>query len=69
MRSADSAGLLAGVADALNACRAAGLDVQLRYDAVLTDAGFVLPATGGWVVRPRTASPFPPPPAADDVWD
>lgn len=63
---ADPARLLDDVADALTACRAAGLDVRLAYDAVLTDAGYVLPDDTGWTARVRTSSPFPPPTAGDD---
>jgi hypothetical protein len=59
--------LLIAVADALTACRAAGLDVRLSYDAVLTDVGYVLPdGHAGWTARLRTASPFPLPEPGDD---
>lgn len=65
-RHASPAVLLDNVAAALTACRAAGLDVRLSFDAVLTDVGYVLPDDDGWTARVRTTSPFPPPTPGDD---
>ena len=64
----DPASLLGAVADALNACEAAGLRPLLRRDVVHTRAGWVLPPLGasGWVARFPSA-PGPDPGDPDDT--
>ncbi len=42
---ADAGSLLAAVADALNACEAAGLKPKLRHGIVFSRAGYVLPVS------------------------
>jgi hypothetical protein len=60
MSRPDASGLLAAVADALTACERDGLKVRLKHGAVLTRAGYVLPAEGEWVARTLAWSPFSP---------
>jgi hypothetical protein len=50
-RQAPPAKLLARVADALNACERAGLQVKLRRDTVITGHGFVFVIGGRWSAR------------------
>lgn len=58
---AQAAALLDAVAAALNAAQAAGLKVRLKHDAVLTNAGYVLPVSDDrWGARTLTYSEFPP---------
>ena len=61
----DAERLLGAVADALNACQSAGIDVKLKHGAVITPYGYVLPADR-WVARTRTYTEFTPPPGDDD---
>ena len=60
--------LLAGLADALNACEKAGLLVYLADGAAITNEGYVLPVGGAddlpalgerWVARTRDLARFP----------
>lgn len=62
----DAEALLGAVADALNACQSAGIDVKLKHGAVMTEAGYVLPVRDGWVARTRTYTEFTPPAGDDD---
>ena len=62
----DAEGLLGAVADALNACQAAGIDVKLKHGAVMTQLGYVLPIGNGWAARTRAYTEFTPPPGDDD---
>jgi hypothetical protein len=48
----DPAALLSSVADALNRCERAGLDVKLRHGIVITEHGYVLPVKDKWAARP-----------------
>ena len=58
--------LLTSLADAMNACSDAGLDVRLRHGVVLaagkTGGGYVLPLPAGdgdrWTARTLTFDPF-----------
>ena len=62
--------LLAGLADALNACEAAGLAVKLKHGAVHTRLGFVFEVGDKrWEARTLAYSPFGTPPEADDEMD
>lgn len=55
--------LLAAVADALNACRAAGLRIRIRHGIPQCEQGLVLDLPDGtWVARTRAYTPFAPPP-------
>ena len=66
--------LLAAVADALNACDAAGILVSLAHGALISNQGYVLPVGGGeicdagerWVARTRMMTEFPVPPSFGD---
>lgn len=61
----DAAALLGAVADALNACEAAGVAVKLKNGAVMTRWGYVLPlGDGRWGARTLAYSLFS---AADDA--
>lgn len=53
--------LLQAVADSLNACRAAGLDVKVRHGAIECDEGLILGplTTAGFVARTRLYTEFP----------
>lgn len=55
--------LLTAVADALNACEAAGVTVKLAHGAVLTPVGYVLPvypdAGERFAVRTMALTAFP----------
>lgn len=46
-----TAALLAGVADALNACEKAGIRIRHPKVAVLTDYGAIIPFKKGWEAR------------------
>ena len=69
----EAARLLGAVADALNACEAAGILVGLAHGALISNQGYVLPVGGGeyvhagerWAARTRTMTEFPGP-AGDD---
>jgi hypothetical protein len=68
---ATAAALLQAAADALNACRAAGLDVRVRHGAIECDEGLIIGplTTAGFVARTRLYEPFPaelPPGGIDD---
>ncbi len=55
--------LLAAAADALNACRAAGLNLRIKHGALQCEEGLVLDLPdGSWVARTRAYTPFAPPP-------
>ena len=55
----DAETLLATVAEALNACDAAGFTVKLKHGAVMTRVGYVLPlGDGKWAARTLNWSPF-----------
>ena len=64
--------LLTAVADALSACRDAGLDIRLRHGVVMaagkTGGGYVLPLPPGdrWQARTLTYDPFLVVPAMPD---
>ena len=65
----EAAGLLKDVADALNACEAAGVMVRLKHDAVLSSQGLVLPIWDQpprYAARSRLLAEFPVPPDSDD---
>ncbi len=62
----DAESLLGAVADALNACQSAGIDVKLKHGAVMTRFGYVLPIGNGWGARTRAYTEFTPPPGDDD---
>lgn len=62
----DAERLLGAVAEALNACQSAGIDVKLKHGAVMTEAGYVLPIGDGWVARTRTYTEFAPASGDDD---
>jgi hypothetical protein len=67
----DAPALLGAVADALNACEAAGLKPRLRRDVVHTHAGWVLPPIEdhqAWVAR-FPSVPGLPPGDPDDIDD
>ena len=59
----DAQRLLSGLADALNACEAAGHAVRLAHGAVLTSVGYVLPvypdAGERFAVRTMALTEFP----------
>lgn len=58
---ASPAVLLTAVADALNACRDAGLKLRIRHGIPQCDEGLVLDLPDGtWVTRTRTYTPFGP---------
>jgi hypothetical protein len=60
------AALLAAVADALNACEAAGMTVKLKHGAVYTREGYVLPVGDhAWAARTLAYTEFTPPPGDD----
>jgi hypothetical protein len=62
-----AAALLSDVADALNACEAAGVMVRLRYDSVLSSWGYVLPLwerPPRYAARSRLLAEFPLPPGS-----
>jgi hypothetical protein len=61
----DAEALLGAVADALNACQSAGMDVKLKHGAVMTQLGYVLPIGNGWAARTRAYTEFTPPPGDD----
>jgi hypothetical protein len=63
-RPAAAAGeLLAAAADALNACRAAGLNLRVKHGALQCEEGLVLDLPdGSWVARTRAYTPFAPAP-------
>ena len=62
-RSGDAGVLLAAAAEALNACRAAGLDLRVKHGALQCEEGLVLDLPdGSWVARTRQYVPFAPPP-------
>lgn len=61
--------LLAQVAGAFNGLAAYGINVNLRYNAVLTDHGYVFPDGDGlWAARMKAGHPeeIPYPYAGDD---
>jgi hypothetical protein len=70
----EAARLLTAVADALNACEAAGILAGLAHGALISNQGYVLPIGGGdvplagerWVVRTKTMTEFPVPPSFGD---
>lgn len=68
--TSNAAALLTAVADALNACEAAGLKPRLRRDVVFTNAGWVLPPLGAdlWAAR-FPSCPGPEPGDPDDPDD
>lgn len=45
--------LLKNVADALNACERAGIDIKFQAGIVCSEYGYVLPVKGRWVARTR----------------
>lgn len=55
------AGLLAAVANALNACETAGITIHLKHGAVYTRHGYVLPVADAWVARTLLYTEFTPP--------
>ena len=64
----DPATLLASVAEALNACEAAGITVRLKHGAVITRNGYVLPVGDGqWGARTLAYSPFGPDDHPDEM--
>jgi hypothetical protein len=64
----DASALLAAVADALNACEAAGIAVKLKHGIVSTRNGYVLPVGDGqWGARTLAYSPFGVPGDADEM--
>ena len=55
----DAERLLGAVADALNACEAAGIEVKPKHGAVITRFGYVLPlGEARWGARTLAYSPF-----------
>jgi hypothetical protein len=50
--------LLTNLAQILDACDEAKLNVRLTKNGVITDAGYVLPIHDGWVVRTLEFTPF-----------
>lgn len=63
-----TAELLNGVADALNACRDAGLNLRIKHGALQCEEGLVLDLPdGSWAARTRAYTPFAS--AADDTED
>lgn len=57
---ATPAALLQWAADALNACKAAGLDLRIRHGIAECDQGLILPLSDGtFVARTRLYTPFP----------
>jgi hypothetical protein len=62
----DAKTLLGAVADALNACQSAGIDVKLKHGAVMTRYGYVLPCANGWGARTRAYTEFTSPAGDDD---
>jgi hypothetical protein len=62
----DAERLLGAVAEALNACQSAGIEVKLKHGAVMSEFGYVLPVRDGWVARTRTYTEFTPAPGDDD---
>ena len=59
---ADPAALLQAAADALNACRDAGLKLKPRHGALHCEEGLLLPLSDGtWVARTRLYTEFPVP--------
>lgn len=55
----DAERLLGALADALNACEAAGIEVKPKHGAVITRYGYVLPVGDGqWGARTLAYSPF-----------
>lgn len=69
MPQPDPAALLGQVAEALNACEAAGIPVKLKHGIVSTRNGYVLPVRDGWVARTLAYSPFSPPDDPDGLDD
>lgn len=68
MPQPDPAALLVQVAEALNACEAAGVTVKLKHGIVSTRNGYVLPVGDHeWGARTLAYSPFGVPDAADDM--
>jgi hypothetical protein len=64
----DPAALLGAVAEALNACEAAGITVKLKHGIVSTRNGYVLPlGDGRWGARTLAYSPFGVPGDADEM--
>lgn len=61
-----TAELLNAVADALNACRNAGMNLKFRHGIAQCDEGLVLDLPDGtWVARTRQYTPFPAPVGGD----
>lgn len=55
-----TAELLNNVADALNACRDAGMHLKFRHGIAQCDEGLILDLPDGtWVARTRQYTPFP----------
>ncbi len=66
----DPAVLLGQVAEALNACEAAGVTVKLKHGIVSTRNGYVLPVGDHeWGARTLAYSPFSPSEAEDGMDD
>lgn len=64
---ATPAALLQSAADALNACRAAGLELKVRHGVIECAEGLLLPLSDGTVVaRTRLYTPFADP-GGDDI--
>lgn len=64
---ATPAGLLQSAADALNAVRAAGMDLQVRHGALTCEEGLILGPLkdAGFVARTRLYTPFSPGPSGE----
>lgn len=65
------AALLQQLADAMNACTNAGLDVKIRHGAIECDEGLILGplTTGEYVARTRLYTEFPAIPEQGDRLD
>jgi hypothetical protein len=67
-RQAAAGALLGAAADALNACRAAGMNLRVKHGALQCEEGLVLDLPdGAWVARTRLYTPFTP--AVGDTLD
>jgi hypothetical protein len=64
---ATSANLLQAAAQALTACRDAGINLQVKHGALVCDEGLILPLSdGGFVARTRIYTEFSRPGDEDD---
>jgi hypothetical protein len=70
LEGASAGDLLTRVADAMNACTDAGLEIRVRHGALIARKGYVLPlASGSWSARTLAYDPFVQVPVLPDDLD